>query len=848
VYVIATYRRLKVTAHFRSFAPSSFSIDRQIERYVCPHAIAYPCRGTLGLKLGGRRQFRKRSKGSVKHGIAVTKSKQTEQALQKSGQWYRLMFDNMTNAVAVYKAIDRGNDFIITDFNSAAEMVEKVKRENVIGKSVLKVFPGVEDFGLFAVFQQVWRTGRPQHHPALLYKDRRASGWRENYVYKLPSGEIVAIYQDVTERKRIEEELRKNEARYRSLLEGSHEAITINTPNGTYVDVNQAWLDLFGYTREEMLGLKAEQLYVNPADRTRFRQKIENEGFVKDYPVKLLRKDGKTLDCLFTSSVWRDNDGRIIGYQGIIRDITEHNQMESELRKSEERFRTIFQYIPIPTVILSFEEGSYPQSMIIDVNDEWTRTMGFSRNEAIGHSTTELGILLNSKQRDQLSKELSEKGRVSGVEIERRTKSGEICNFFSTVELVELGGKKYALNMWVDITERKKMEEQLKRHSSRLEEMVEERAGKLKRSEERLRRIYDTTLNVLYTTSLEGEILDMNPAGLSLFGFQNLDEARKTNIKTLYANLDDRRKLIELAEQGPIINFETKFKKTDDQTIEALVNTYPLRDEEKKLIGFQEAIIDITERKEVEKMRDQLTQALVQDVERRKELERMRDQFISAVTHELRTPLVSMTGYLDLALSEESQPMSEEVLSDLHVVKRNMDRLLNLVNDLLDISRMQSGRFQLNLQPIDLKDVMNTYIKDTQPLLEEKKQNLKLEIPENELPVQADQVRLCQAVMNLLSNATKFSSEGSEITLRIEEEQEEITVKVSDKGIGIKKEDLERVFEPFSAIEKPTYIKGTGLGLSITRGLVEAHGGRIWAESEGEGKGTTFTFTLPKQK
>jgi len=237
----------------------------------------------------------------------------------------------------------------------------------------------------------------------------------------------------------------------------------------------------------------------------------------------------------------------------------------------------------------------------------------------------------------------------------------------------------------------------------------------------------------------------------------------------------------------------------------------------------------------------------MEDAVRRRELEKMKNQFISAVTHELRTPLVSIKGYLDLTL-EGSESMTENVQSNLHVVKRNTDRLLGLVNDLLDLSRMQTGRLELELQPMDFKTVIQSCMAEAKPLIEEKKLSVGMEVPDKPLPIQGDQVRLCEVLMNLLSNATKFSPEGSEVTLRVEEENKSIKVQVSDRGIGIRKEDLARVFEPFSAIEKPTYIKGTGLGLSITKGLVEGHGGRIWAESEGEGKGATFSFTIPKRK
>ena len=138
----------------------------------------------------------------------VSKLEKIEKALAESEARYKGIVENTVNGVVVYKADKNGEDFIIIDFNKGAEKIENVQAMDVIGKSVVDVFPGVKKFGLFNVFQKVWQTGKPEHFPLSIYKDERISGWRDNFIYKLPSGEIVAVYSDETERKKAEEALK----------------------------------------------------------------------------------------------------------------------------------------------------------------------------------------------------------------------------------------------------------------------------------------------------------------------------------------------------------------------------------------------------------------------------------------------------------------------------------------------------------------------------------------------------------------------------------------------------------------------------------------------------------------
>ncbi len=159
---------------------------------------------------------------------AEKERKRIETSLIQSEERYRQLFENMSSGVAVYEAVNEGEDFVFKDFNKSGEKIDNVKRENIIGKKVSQVFPGVKVFGLFKVFQRVWRTGKPEHYPVSLYRDNRLRGWRDNYVYKLPSGEIVAVYEDVTDRKEAEEKLKASLEENQLLLKEIHHRVKNN--------------------------------------------------------------------------------------------------------------------------------------------------------------------------------------------------------------------------------------------------------------------------------------------------------------------------------------------------------------------------------------------------------------------------------------------------------------------------------------------------------------------------------------------------------------------------------------------------------------------------------------------
>jgi PAS domain S-box-containing protein len=237
---------------------------------------------------------------------------------------------------------------------------------------------------------------------------------------------------------------------------------------------------------------------------------------------------------------------------------------------------------------------------------------------------------------------------------------------------------------------------------------------------------------------------------------------------------------------------------------------------------------------------------VLRDISREAEVERLKNEFISTVSHELRTPMTSIKGYTDLLVSERVGPLSEQQLRFVQVIKNNADRLTALVNDILDISRIETGRIKLQIEPLDLGELINEVIDNFQGQMVEKSLELILDVPPSLQLVRGDESRVTQILENLTSNAWKYTAEGGQITVRARVVDDFVQVDVTDSGIGIDPKDIPHIFDRFYRTEQAEVqaVNGSGLGLSIVRMFVELLGGKIWIESE-LGQGSTFSFTLP---
>jgi PAS domain S-box-containing protein len=268
----------------------------------------------------------------------ITEKKKAEQELRQSEEKYRELMERMRSAVAVYQAVDDGKDFEFVDFNLRAEEIEGAKRIEVLGKRVTKVFPGAERFGILKIFRRVWQTGKAEFFPAAVYKDEKGNeSWRENWVYRLPDGKVVAIYSDVTQRIHSEEAIRISEARYRSLVENQTAIISRTDLDGNLTFVNDEFCKVFGRKKETLLGSRIKSTVlpedqhlvgraIKEAMKPPFHSRLENRN-VTAQGIRWFRWENSAI---------LDSNGKIIEMQYVGWDITEQKITQLALQRRDE--------------------------------------------------------------------------------------------------------------------------------------------------------------------------------------------------------------------------------------------------------------------------------------------------------------------------------------------------------------------------------------------------------------------------------------------------------------------------------------------------------------------------------
>jgi PAS domain S-box-containing protein len=349
--------------------------------------------------------------------------------------------------------------------------------------------------------------------------------------------------------------------------------------------------------------------------------------------------------------------------------------------------------------------------------------------------------------------------------------------------------------------------------------------------------LVENAADIILSTDLEDQILTWNRGAELTLGYSK-EEVIGKHLSILLPpsrvhELAEMRAKVELS--GALRDIEVEGERKGGAAIYLSLSVSPITDVDGKIVGFLRVAKDVTEKKRYER--------------RLKELDKLKSDFVSNVSHELRTPLTAIKGSVDNMLDGLTGDLNEKQNRYLVRVKSNADRLARLINDLLDLSRIEAG-IKLKLTNLSLPTVAREVVESLGSVAAEKLISFEIECPEVNLTAWADPDRIVEVLTNLIGNAIKFTPTNGKVTLCLKRNGNEwVKISVADTGPGIPPDEANRIFDKFYQVTQPEKQKtmGTGLGLSITKALVEMHGGKIWLESE-VGKGSIFSFILPAEQ
>ncbi len=754
------------------------------------------------------------------------------EAFKRDKRQFDLLSSKMNNAFAYQKTVlnERGNppDFVFLEVNEAFERMTGLQREKVVGKKVTEIFSGARTSskGWISIFGRVAFTGQTIRFEDYLESTGK---WYSVSAYRPKKGYLVTLLEEITERKRMEEALRQSQEKYKNLTETTADFIWEMDSQGRYTYCSPQMEKLWGIKPAEMIG-KAFFDLMPPNDKKRSMEFFAGVGaspkpFTGLETTAYVSQEG--LIYLETSGVpFFDDNGKLLGFRGITRDITERKKTEEALRESEKRFRQVFESANVGKS-LTLPTGE------VKFNTAFCEMLGYTQDELRDKKWQEL---TPPEEIETIEKILGTllSGEKNSARFNKRylRKDGSVIWADVNTKLVsDVNGKPlHYITTAIDITERHKAE------------------TALAQSEKKYRRLYETSQDGIMARDLQGQMIDCNDAYARMLGYtkEELSQLRWQQVLPEKWHEQRERIVAEVIQSGRSVVFEREYLRKDGSVFPASVRTWQLTDENGTTIGTWSLVRDVTEQKELQRrLRDYALnlENLVEERTRQlKDAERLATigQTAGMVGHDIRNPLQAISGGIYLAkLDLESMPereAKENIRETLNEMEKSADYIDKIVMDLQDYAKP----LKPFVQETDLNDLL-------QELL------LKTEIPENikasfridkaEQNIVTDSTLLNRILGNLVANAVQAMPQGGRLTIRAHQEAEDTVITVQDSGVGIPEDVKPKLFTPLFT----TKAKGQGFGLAVVKRMTEALNGNVTFESQ-EGKGTKFIIRLPATK
>ncbi|HTM48213.1 MAG TPA: PAS domain S-box protein, partial [Bryobacteraceae bacterium] len=743
----------------------------------------------------------------------ITEQKALERQLRDNQAYNRGLIESSVDGLIT---VDPAGT--ISDVNERMCLMTGYSRVELIGTPFSDYFTEPERAS--AGVQQTFETGYVTEYAlTLVARSRRQLQVSFNAsVFRDPSGAVRGIFasaRDITDRVRLEEQLREQQTYLRGLIESSVDGLVTVDPEGFITDVNEQICRMTAYGREELTGTPFKRYFTDQARADSGVRSTLAEGVVTNYELVLQSKTGRKLVVSLNASVLRGADGRVQGITASARDISEQARLQTKLAEQQAYNRSLIEASPDAQFAIA------PDGIIIDVNEEATRLAGFSRKHLVNSRFAEY-FTEPGRARAGVQQTLAER-RVIGYELVLITRHGRRitvsfnAGVFSDADGAPLG----ILALARDITAQRQLEVQLRD------------------SQFYTRSLIESNIDALMTTDALGIITDVNEQMEALTGHSR-EELIGSAFKQYFtdsARAEDGIRLV--LREGRVTNYELTARAKGGVETVVSYNATTFNDQAGKLQGVFAAARDVTERKRFE-------QALQ---EKNLELENAnlaKDRFLASMSHELRTPLNAILGFTGTLLMQLPGPLTADQKKQLTTIQRSSKHLLSLINDLLDLAKIESGKVQVTLEPVRSQEVVNEVIAALRPLAEAKGLLLEALRGDPEAFLLTDRRTLSQILLNLANNAVKFTETGS-VTLeqraQIVNDHPFMEFSIIDTGIGIRPDDKAKLFQAFAQVDPKRRGEGTGLGLHLSQKLAELIGAHIEFESE-YGKGSRFSLIV----
>jgi PAS domain S-box-containing protein len=618
----------------------------------------------------------------------------------------------------------------------------------------------------------------------------------------------------------------ESEERFRKVFENSPIGMALVAPDFRFFAVNPAWISMTGYSEQELLQLSFTDIthpdYLE-GDIKHIQELIAGTISVYSSEKQYIRKDKSILWGRLRVTAIRDEKEVCRYLAAQIEDITDRKEAEEALRESESRLRSFIETSQ-DSVVLIDEEGR-----VIEWNSGSERISGIPKTEVVGRYIWDITFTMAPQERR--TGEL-----LTHLEHVMRSSLSTGVPIFDTSQIVESvhpdGNRFFTSQVIFPIKTKKGFRFGSIARDITLEKKAE---AAIRESEEKFRLVVEHAPEAIFIQT-EGRFAYVNPAACSLFNIPSSDMLMGTPVPER-VHPDFRKKVDEwiqfLNEKcTPISQKEEKILSLHEREIDVEVSAVPVVYQGKN--GSLVFITNIAERKRAEAEKESLIAELA-----RKNTEL--DRFTYTISHDLKSPLIAIRAFLCLLEDDLKSGDSSQAGSDIRQISESAKKLESLINTLLSLSR--SGRTVSIPLPVHLHEIVHTAAGLLGVVIQER--GIDLVVDANLPVVMGDRERLLQVMTNLIDNAVKFMGDQKqpEIEVGMQQENGGTVLFVRDNGMGIQKENLSRIFSLYEQLNPD--IPGTGIGLATVKRIIEAHGGRIWAESDGHGKGTTFRFTLP---